>query len=465
MYSDLLEHLVSHNHSAVTLKDHQQRTVLSLLAEQSIKAVHELVRTKLGLAPTALDAWRRVDPAAFIRHLLDRPDIQPNATDALGRTALSYASQCGFGAAVEALLAHNGIIIDIADHIRQMTPLQYASEQGHKDTVQLLHSRLAWNDSRDILGHTTLSQALKTREGAVGALLKENAFELGGDWGSAALHNALASGRKEEALSLIANGADVDAVNEDGRTPLHIATRSGYEEVVLTLLKHGANIEAHTPYSSRYNDDNSETALSIASHAGHEEIVCALLERGAAVNPKYSSPLCAATHQGHESIVKVLLVQGAEVNRVGRMWEYEDEIESVLGFYHKTPLWIAANKGHYSIVQLLLAHGVDIDGKNQVNGETALHTAAVHGHKSIVRLLLDGGADINAADSINQLQPLHHAAERGHEDVVKLLLDRGADINATDLSQWQPLDRAAWNGERAVAQLLMAHIQAANSSH
>ena len=175
-----MKRFFSDNPHVLTLQDHKQRNILSLLAERNIDAVHELGRDHLGLASTAHDALHRIGPRTLLRHLSRRPDIRPNATDAHGRTALSYACQCGFTAAVELLLDCDDIIVDMADTIYQMTPLAYASQSGHEDIVRLLLARGPTLDSKNALGETPLSLALNAGHESIVHMIKEHGFGLGG---------------------------------------------------------------------------------------------------------------------------------------------------------------------------------------------------------------------------------------------------------------------------------------------
>src|SRR5437773_691772 len=58
------------------------------------------------------------------------------------------------------------------------------------------------------------------------------------------LHRAAADGDLEIVKSILANGAKIEARNEQGATPLLAATKAGCAEVVGTLLDHGADSNA-----------------------------------------------------------------------------------------------------------------------------------------------------------------------------------------------------------------------------
>jgi cytohesin len=149
-----------------------------------------------------------------------------------------------------------------------------------------------------------------------------------------------------------------------------------------------------------------------------------------------------------------------------------------------TPLHHAAKKGHKAVVELLLASGADIDARGSYG--TALELAVFNSHRDVAKLLLDKGArlDIFTAsglgkkDEVERLlradktlikaadpdgrTALHWAAYTGQKAVAELLLAKGAklDPQATN-SCWgltgTPLHYAAYTGRKEVAELLLAH--------
>eukprot|EP00955_Chlamydomonas_euryale_P079937 363361-Chlamydomonas_euryale.AAC.2 len=73
--------------------------------------------------------------------------------------------------------------------------------------------------------------------------------------------------------TLIASGAEVDAVDQFGLTPLHEAARFGFKECVAMLLARGAAVDA--------TDARGETALTRAAAWDHAGCVALLLRAGA----------------------------------------------------------------------------------------------------------------------------------------------------------------------------------------
>lgn len=78
------------------------------------------------------------------------------------------------------------------------------------------------------------------------------------------LHSAVATRQVEIAKVLLANGAQVNAVQEGGWTPLHEAALHGQEEMIQLLLENGAD--------RNKKKDDGETALDVALGRNHEHV-------------------------------------------------------------------------------------------------------------------------------------------------------------------------------------------------
>ena len=146
-----------------------------------------------------------------------------------------------------------------------------------------------------------------------------------------------------------------------------------------------------------------------------------------------------------------------------------------------SPLWIASIYGLEYIVSHLVASQRQSVGCKTSWGETALHRAAACGNVKILELLLSNGADVTAKDRTGNTS-LHHASffwsgigapfilpsmqsevweQKARTcsvslKVTDLLLDYGADVNAVNSNRRTALHLAIMNGQRSLAQLLLA---------
>lgn len=95
--------------------------------------------------------------------------------------------------------------------------------------------------------------------------------------------------------------------NRSGLTPLMEAARQGNHEAVRHLLAHGADVLA-------INDDGNN-ALWLACHAGNLEIIHLLIDAGISLNHQNltgATCLMFAASTGKHEVVSVLMARGAE---------------------------------------------------------------------------------------------------------------------------------------------------------
>lgn len=228
--------------------------------------------------------------------------------------------------------------------------------------------------------------------------------------GDTDLHITAAKGDSTAVLTLIGQGVDLNAVNDNGHTSLMLAIRQEQADTAKVLVAHGAKADLA--------DEKGDTALHHAIRAGQVDVVRALLEKGAGPNGRNEAketPLLLATQFDYPEIALLLIGKGAQV--------------TVTDDHGLTPLHYAANWRRTAVVQELLAKGVSPDVKAP-KGQTALMTAAYLGDLSTVNLLLEKGAQVDTRDEQGQTS-LHLAAQNGHAKIVTALLGRGADVNAT----------------------------------
>ena len=95
-----------------------------------------------------------------------------------------------------------------------------------------------------------------------------------GDEGETPLHQAALGGHKEVAELLIGKDADVNAKGDDsGVTPLHFAALEGQKEMAELLMAKGTDVNAKgddgkTPLDRAIRNDETETADLLRKHGG-----------------------------------------------------------------------------------------------------------------------------------------------------------------------------------------------------
>jgi ankyrin repeat protein len=185
-----------------------------------------------------------------------------------------------------------------------------------------------------------------------------------GRWDTDSLDPEARQGR-QQALSLIAQGADVNQCPPNCHPALMIAAGYGDLDGTRWLLKAGANVDVR-PLGG------GETALHLAARRNHLAVVRALLAAGADIeaSDKYgATPLIAACYDA-AGTVRLLLDRGANPNATTSNGQ--------------TPLSMACARGNQVIVRELLRHGAAIRGPA---GDAARRAAIQAGHPELLHLL------------------------------------------------------------------------------
>jgi ankyrin repeat protein len=202
-----------------------------------------------------------------------------------------------------------GTKIDVRDKAMH-TPLFYAASAGQINVVDLLISKGADVNAKDIRGgETPLFYAAKAGQKNVVELLIDKGADVNarGSQHSGALESAAWLGRSDVAELLIAKGADVNAKDDWDYIPLHAAAGSGLVEIVKLLIAKGSDVNAKNEWG--------ETPLHSAILYGQIRVVEVLIAKSADVNAKTNhgqTPLQSAQKNGHTDIVELLRKHGAK---------------------------------------------------------------------------------------------------------------------------------------------------------
>lgn len=318
-------------------------------------------------------------------------------------------------------------------------PLHQAVRTGNKKAVLDLLAAGADVNARNATGGTALHMAAIGEPEILLLLLQCGAkIDALDQWGNSALHVAAGIGDKACVQHLLTHGANCRLQNSAGETAalcaenaeiirninrfaaaqeerqkqeanLCAAAENGEIETVRSLLQQGVNIHAR--------NEDGETPLYLAAEAGHADIVTLLLDAGAQINARDKdgkTPLHLAAQMGHAEVVAILL---------------EEKREAEINARDKnggTPLHLAAAAGYAEIVTMLLAGGAKVDAENN-DRQTPLHQAT----QNAVDPLLARGVDINARDSKGQTV-LHRASRLNGLPMVQHLFARGADPTLED---------------------------------
>jgi uncharacterized protein len=294
---------------------------------------------------------------------------------------------------------------------------------------------------------------------------------------SSRLFDAAYRGRAPAVRTLLEQGANVNARNDDGKTPLICAARAGSRTIVRMLLEGGADVNAR--------DEDGETALFAAAWSRTRGMTELLLGAGAEVQVAEQrlgeTAMMRAAGAGRAPVIRSLLAYGAHVDAIDDRGQ--------------TALMLSARRAEHgtALLQLLLDRGADPDATDKL-GWSALTWAVFEDEIDCVRLLLrrpaagDGKRDARAAlfraaltddlDTLRELlgagvnadaRPLKAptalmaAAMLGRARMVTALLDAGADPNLVDREGKTALMRAAYRGRGTLVRRLLAHRAEVNA--
>ena len=187
---------------------------------------------------------------------------------------------------------------------------------------------------------------------------------------------------------------------------LFAAAIKGDVNEIKRLLAQGAN--------PNMRDENGRTPLHVAGHFGQYDAARALLAGKADVN--------ALDKQRYDLITIAAVRDDAKMIRVAL--EGGGNPKAITSPYEGTALIAAAHLGHVDVVKTLIEAKAPLDHVNNL-GWTALLEAIILGdggvnHTEVVRLLVAAGAKISLADR-GGVTPLEHAKRRGYAQIVAIL--------------------------------------------
>jgi Ankyrin repeats (3 copies)/Carboxypeptidase regulatory-like domain len=147
-----------------------------------------------------------------------------------------------------------------------------------------------------------------------------------------------------------------------------------------------------------------------------------------------------------------------QVNEVVQVGEIEitSGIMIALPISSSTPLINAVYNENLDEIKALSSKGTNINGKEKVSGETALHAAVETGNVEITEYLLTHGAKANIRDA-KKRTPLMMIDEDATPELVNLILRFGAKTNLVDKDKNTVLHHFAEYGNSEIMQILIAH--------
>lgn len=271
------------------------------------------------------------------------------------------------------------------------------------------------------------------------------------------LHEAAATGKVDVCLELIADGIDLNCVNETSMTPLHFAIRFNQPQVADVLVRVGASLGQ---VSAR-----GDTPLHLCAAYDRLEIAETLIRHGADVDApnvivQNDRPLHIAARLGHTQFCALLLHHGANLEMINSL--------------SRTALGEAADGGHAQTCAMLLEHGAHMHGHAKLASPflLGLDTDDEAAANELAKLFIQQGANLKEQDDFGlrrlrkwpALRVLHICTLLDRPDLIETFVRAGVSVNDA-MSNWSlsgtvhdgvtPLHLAAFEGKLKAAAKLM----------
>lgn len=228
--------------------------------------------------------------------------------------------------------------------------IHWSAYFGNVPFTKLMLDKGALSNLKSIHSDGVMQVALKEWQDSIVDFLLENNITV---YDVKPEANKIISAVKNNDLRLFKSQLNKDNLNERdgaGNTLLMIASQKGYEDMVKSLVAAGADIDALNPAG--------HTALNLATYYGKNSVAKFLISKSADVNKTDDrfilSPLVAAIRGNNLEIGKMLLNKNADVNTLD-------------GINNFSPIMWAALNQNKDFVTLLLTYHPDLSIVSKYN--------------------------------------------------------------------------------------------------
>jgi len=243
------------------------------------------------------------------------------------------------------------------------------------------------------------------------------------------IESQLKEQRKIIYKTLVANGANLDAVNEDGRSAIFFCTKKEYAS---WLKRDGAN-------------------LYLKDKDGNNPLVYAVLNN--------KTELIEFLKEEYSKSKEATISKNATVDNIfyqlafAQVESYlqQDLLEQGILNYLKDEIDLEKFKEKDSLFNV---RGINYQDED---GNSGLLVACANNLPFLVSLYVKLGADINLKNN-NDETPIMHAISTGNERLVEFLVDKGADLNAQTKDGKTVLEFAEEVGNKQILEKIKSNL-------
>jgi ankyrin repeat protein len=135
-----------------------------------------------------------------------------------------------------------------------------------------------------------------------------------------------------------------------------------------------------------------------------------------------------------------------------------DVVNALLELGAPVDIFEAAVLGKVDRIQEILKSDAARVNEYAPDGFTPVALASFFGQPAAVKALIAAGADVNLhAKNGLKVAAVHAAVAGRNMEAIKAVIAAGADVNAQQQAGFRPFHEAGANGNRALAELLLAH--------
>ncbi|XP_028515034.1 serine/threonine-protein phosphatase 6 regulatory ankyrin repeat subunit A-like [Exaiptasia diaphana] len=383
----------------------------------SVNAVNKYDQTALTIVAQNRTSFT---PEMAISLMSGEADV--NMKDKKGNTALMYAI-CRLKVDTALAIIEQSNLDPNAVDYRGQTALMKAAFSGMSKVVSPLLQCGADVNIQDKKGKTALMHAIARIEKRIALAIIKHSKDLDSNavdnQGQTALIRAAFGGMTTIVDALITRGADVNIKDKKGNTALMHAIAQKSEDIALAIVKRSKDLKLNAV------DNRGQTALMKAAINIMSTIAVELTKSGADVNMKDEEGKTALMHaiaQRDEDTALAIIENSKDLHLNG------------VDNQGQTALMKAVIHRKTKVVQALIQFNALVDTKNHL-GRTALFYALVESNLS-ARYLVENGANLHMTDNCNVSALsyfIHHCINNGGadeklmEEKFALLKDNGVE--------------------------------------